>query len=330
MPAVLTIHDTLYWTHPELMSTPLYTGPVKWMETRAARNAAHVITDSEASAVDIRKYLRVPPDRLHVVPLAADPRAGRVAETAAHREPRALASGQRRPHKNWEGLIEALALRRAGVPSAPGHHRWPRRRPARAGRRPSSASASTSSCAAGSPTTSWPPSTAGDARWCFRRSSRVSASRCSRRCQAGVPVLCSDIAGAPRDRRRRRGLVRPARPGVDRRSGAHGRDRPERLAGLASAGLERARLFSWQRVADETLAVFRTALHAEASLTQPGEPSVAAETRGRRRCGPRRACGCRSAAGSRLRPCRREVQRSRAARARPVPAEGVHLAAASA
>ncbi len=61
MPAVLTIHDTLYWSHPELMSTPLYTGPVKWMETRAVRNAAHVITDSEASAVDIRKYLQCRP-----------------------------------------------------------------------------------------------------------------------------------------------------------------------------------------------------------------------------------------------------------------------------
>ena len=54
MPAVLTIHDMLYWTHPELMSTPLYTRPVKWMEKRAARNAAHVITDSQVSADDIR------------------------------------------------------------------------------------------------------------------------------------------------------------------------------------------------------------------------------------------------------------------------------------
>ena len=109
MPAVLTIHDTLYWSHPELMSTPFYTGPVKWMETRAARNAAHVITDSEASAVDIRKYLHVPPDRLHVVPLAATPVPDRVAATPPTGDVTLLASGQRRPHKNWEGLIEALA-----------------------------------------------------------------------------------------------------------------------------------------------------------------------------------------------------------------------------
>ena len=26
MPTVMTIHDMLYWSHPELMSTPLYTG----------------------------------------------------------------------------------------------------------------------------------------------------------------------------------------------------------------------------------------------------------------------------------------------------------------
>ena len=50
MPTVVTIHDMLYWSHPELMTTPLYTRPVMWMEKRGAANAARVITDSQVSA----------------------------------------------------------------------------------------------------------------------------------------------------------------------------------------------------------------------------------------------------------------------------------------
>ena len=262
MPAVLTIHDTLYWSHPELMSTPLYTGPVKWMETRAARNAAHVITDSEASAVDIRKYLRVPPDRLHVVPLAATPVPARVAEKPPTGDVVLLASGQRRPHKNWEGLIEALALHRrrptGRASSSPAAAATTRSAPSSTG----SGSATTSSCAAGSRRTSWPPSTAGRPRWCSRRSSRGSACPSSRRCRPACP--CS----APTSRRTARspatprsGSTRTTAPRSPPPCGRRSTD-PDRMARLRVEGPERARLFSWQRVADETLAVFRTALHA--------------------------------------------------------------------
>lgn len=108
MPTVLTIHDMLYWSHPEFMVTPFYTRPVMWMEKRGAANAAHVITDSQVSADEIHKYLGFPTERLHVVPLAAG-----APVPAARTEPGenlVLASGQRRPYKNWEALVRALAL----------------------------------------------------------------------------------------------------------------------------------------------------------------------------------------------------------------------------
>ncbi len=70
MPTVVTMHDMLYWSHPEYMSTPLYTAPVKWMEKLAARNAARIITISPTSADEIVKYLGFPRVRLDVVPLA--------------------------------------------------------------------------------------------------------------------------------------------------------------------------------------------------------------------------------------------------------------------
>ena len=89
MPTVVTIHDMLYWSHPDLMSTPLYTRPVKWMEKRAAGNATRVITDSQVSADEIVKYLGFPTDRLHVVPLAATHPVDRAPRPCCAGEPRA-------------------------------------------------------------------------------------------------------------------------------------------------------------------------------------------------------------------------------------------------
>ena len=110
MPTVITIHDMLYWSHPELMETPLYTKPVKWMERRGAGNATRVITDSQVSADEIHRFLGFPTDRLHVVPLGPSRAAGRSEVPITERENLVVASGARRPYKNWDGLIRALAL----------------------------------------------------------------------------------------------------------------------------------------------------------------------------------------------------------------------------
>ena len=65
VPTVVTMHDMLYFSHPQYMSTGLYTKPVRWMEKRAAANATRILTISTQSAEDIQKYLHVPaqPDR---------------------------------------------------------------------------------------------------------------------------------------------------------------------------------------------------------------------------------------------------------------------------
>ncbi|MDQ1552727.1 MAG: hypothetical protein QOD50_2149 [Actinomycetota bacterium] len=110
IPAVLTMHDMLYFSHPEYMSTPLYTEPVKWMEKRAARNASRILTDSESSAREILKYLKVDPARLEVVPLAGTVTGPLTNRRSARRSDLLIAVGNRRPHKNFEGLIRALAL----------------------------------------------------------------------------------------------------------------------------------------------------------------------------------------------------------------------------
>jgi len=110
MPAVLTMHDMLYWSHPQFMSTPLYTAPVKLMERLAARNATRVLTISEESRQAILRYLKVPATRVDLVPLAGTAVPGADRSRAGENGPMVLATGNRRPHKNWPSLIRALPL----------------------------------------------------------------------------------------------------------------------------------------------------------------------------------------------------------------------------
>lgn len=110
MPTVVTMHDMLYWSHPELMTTPLYTAPVKWMEKQTATNASHIITISPTSQREISRYLHVPADKVSVIPLAGQAPTGVDRSLAGSGGPLIIAMGNRRPHKNWGALIRAAAL----------------------------------------------------------------------------------------------------------------------------------------------------------------------------------------------------------------------------
>ena len=257
MPTVITIHDMLYWSHPELMSTPLYTRPVMWMERRGAANASHVITDSEVSAGEIVKYLGFPRERLHVVPLAAGIPA--VAPASRQTENLILASGQRRPHKNWDRLVRALALveeevrprlvitgARGEDPIAPvvaetGMERWVELR-------------------------GW----VGDDELAeLQRRARAMAFPTLAEgfglpvleaMSLGLPVLASDLPVLREVGGDAAVWFDPLDLGSMAEALRTAATRPDVLSDLAAAGLERARLFSWERVASETLEVFHRAL----------------------------------------------------------------------
>lgn len=107
-PVVISVHDLLYFSHPELMLTKVLTEPVKWMEKRAAANATRLITISEYSATAIRKYLKFPSDRIDVIPLAGRSQDPGII-TGLRRPDLFLAIGQRSPYKNFETIVRAWA-----------------------------------------------------------------------------------------------------------------------------------------------------------------------------------------------------------------------------
>ena len=295
MPTVVTIHDMLYWSHPELMSTPLYTGPVKWMEKRGAANATRVITDSQVSADEIVKYLGFPTDRLHVVPLAATHAVDRTPRPCAP-ENLVLASGQRRPHKNWDGLIRAPRAGSAGHPTAG----WSSPAPVARTRfgRWSTGSASPN----GSTLMGW----VDDAELAdLQARARVMAMPTLAEgfglpvleaMASGLPVMASELpvlrevggdAVLYFDPRSTRAIADALRVVATE---------PERMEQLSAAGLVQAAAFSWRRVAEETLGVFRLVLSErtiEGRNAWSSNPPI-----------PERA---RTASGSSDKACRREV-----------------------
>jgi len=73
VPTVVTIHDIIPLVLREYRGGPLVRAYTAMVAT-AARSAALVLTDSEASRRDILAHLDLPPGRVRVIYLAADPR----------------------------------------------------------------------------------------------------------------------------------------------------------------------------------------------------------------------------------------------------------------
>ena len=113
LPTVVTVHDLLSYRHPEIAGK-LARG-VSLLSGRAARAATRVLTDSAASAADIREFLGLPDSVIDVVPLAAAPAPAQSAAAAAPAaRPTVLTTGNRLPHKNQAGLLHAWAAMPAG------------------------------------------------------------------------------------------------------------------------------------------------------------------------------------------------------------------------
>ena len=106
-PQVTTFHDLQHKRHPEnfrWFDLPFWRFFLFW----STHVSTLLLTVSDESARDLRRYYRVPESRIRVTPLAANPA---FFEIAARRrpEPFLLCCSTLHPHKNLENLLRAFA-----------------------------------------------------------------------------------------------------------------------------------------------------------------------------------------------------------------------------
>jgi glycosyltransferase involved in cell wall biosynthesis len=115
--AIATVHDCIHLAFPQYLPNRfahLYARAFMWW---AARRSARILTVSEFSKRDILRFLRMPADKVIVIPNAIDERfrtpppereVYRIRERFQLHEPFILYAGNVKPHKNLERLIEAF------------------------------------------------------------------------------------------------------------------------------------------------------------------------------------------------------------------------------
>jgi glycosyltransferase involved in cell wall biosynthesis len=87
IPTVVTIHDVITLKLPAYRASPA-TAAYGRLVAGGARRATMVITDSGSSKHDIMETLRIPAERIHVVPLAASPQYRRIVDAQRLRDAR--------------------------------------------------------------------------------------------------------------------------------------------------------------------------------------------------------------------------------------------------
>jgi glycosyltransferase involved in cell wall biosynthesis len=116
VPDVVTIHDVLFETHPELFADAFSKRSVELIR-RSARRARVVLTVSEFSRQAILEHYRISEDKVVVTPNAVDTRAFRpnggppsgVRDRYGLRHPFILSVGRIEPRKNLTRLFRSFA-----------------------------------------------------------------------------------------------------------------------------------------------------------------------------------------------------------------------------
>ncbi len=124
--SVITVHDLNFLYYPQFLtaeSRRYYNDQI----ARAVRQADHILADSEATKADLMRLLDTPPDKITVHPLGVEPRFKRLPEEDIEAARKTLGLppeyilfvGTFEPRKNIPGLLEAYRYLRADLPDAP-------------------------------------------------------------------------------------------------------------------------------------------------------------------------------------------------------------------
>jgi glycosyltransferase involved in cell wall biosynthesis len=267
---VTTVHDLVPLRLPRLVPVR-HRWAVRLLLPGALRRASRVIAVSDATRRELLARYRLPPDRIVVVPEAADPGfaaatpddAGRVRTRYGLAGPYVLFVGLQEPKKNLGVLLEAVArLKRAGA--------WPGARLAVAGAAGWGELALEARVArlgldgvvrflGPVPDADLPGLYAGAAAFAFPSLWEGFGLPVLEAMAAGAPVVASRRGAIPEVAGDAAVLVEPEAAPLAEALGRVLADEGLRDR-LSAAGRERARGFSWERAARETLAVYRAAL----------------------------------------------------------------------
>ncbi|MGQ9630795.1 MAG: glycosyltransferase family 4 protein [bacterium] len=115
---IVTVYDTIRFIFPEYTRSP-FMGAYYKICDRAIRRADRIITPSQNSRRDIEKFFGVPPEKIAVIPIGANPiyqpvsdgrRIDRVKEKYGIEGDYILYAGGLVPHKNVSALIDAFSI----------------------------------------------------------------------------------------------------------------------------------------------------------------------------------------------------------------------------
>ncbi|GAA3802112.1 glycosyltransferase family 4 protein [Cellulomonas soli] len=116
VPTVVTVHDVIPWDYPHPTDLAVVSHITRFLVGRAARGARELLTVSHDAAGSVARVLRVPPERITVVPNGHStppthvPPPGSGLAGLDDGRPTVLSVGNRMPHKNVDGLLRAVAL----------------------------------------------------------------------------------------------------------------------------------------------------------------------------------------------------------------------------
>ena len=122
-PTVVTVHDLIHLLFPQFLPTGprglLARAYARWMLRSSTRRARRIITPSQSTANDLQSHLRVPAEKIRVIPngvhssFARSHPEAEVLQTLTElqvSQPFVLFVANPKPHKNFDRLLEAYAL----------------------------------------------------------------------------------------------------------------------------------------------------------------------------------------------------------------------------
>jgi glycosyltransferase involved in cell wall biosynthesis len=269
VPSVLTVHDLIFRHLPQ-HHKPLNRWYLNLTMPLYCRRATHLIAVSEQTRADVQAAYGVPSNRITVIPEAADPRFAPAAPSAVAAtraryglpERYLLTVGTLEPRKNLNRLLSAWApLYQAG--QAPplvlaGKPGWLNEA--------FYAALEASPARAGVIRTGYvedehlPALYTGAALFVLPSVYEGFGLPPLEAMASGTPVACSDIPALREVAGEAALYFDPLQTEAIQAALLEGLRRDDLRAALRERGLERARSFSWERAAQETLAVYQRAL----------------------------------------------------------------------